>query len=113
MSEVNVSLKSGLTIRTINPFAIQVVKEIGIDTSENSIDSVFDFYKEGRLYLYVITVCDRESEKNCPVFPGVRVRINWNIDDPAMFEGSTDEKYQNAVTIQNFIEQKIDDLLTL
>ncbi len=36
---------AGLTILTINPFAIQVMKEIGIDTSENSIDSVFDFYK--------------------------------------------------------------------
>ena len=98
---------AGLTIGTINPLAIQVMKEIGIDISGNSIDSVFDFYKEGRLYRYVITVCDRESEKNCPVFPGVRERINWNIDDPAMFERSTDEKYQNAVTPEILLNKRL------
>ncbi|HHX52774.1 MAG TPA: arsenate reductase ArsC [Erysipelothrix sp.] len=99
---------AGINTGKINPLAIQVMKEIGLDISQAPVDSVFDFYKEGRLYSYVITVCSKEAEKKCPVFPGIRKRINWPLEDPATYEGSEQERYQKAVEIRDEIEKKID-----
>ncbi len=100
---------AGLTVKEINPLAIKVMKEYGIDISNNSVDSVFDFFKEGRLYSYVITVCSKEAENECPIFPGIRKRINWNLEDPEAFEGTDEEKYQKAMKLRNEIEKRIDD----
>jgi hypothetical protein len=45
---------AGLMTKEINSLAIQVMSEIDLDISKNSSDSVFDFYKQGRLYNHVI-----------------------------------------------------------
>ncbi|MFH0788327.1 MAG: arsenate reductase ArsC, partial [Pseudomonadota bacterium] len=49
---------AGLEPGTLNPLAVEVMKEIGIDISGNQTKSAFDLFKEGRLYTHVITVCD-------------------------------------------------------
>jgi len=99
----------GLTVKEINPLAIEVMKDYGIDISKNKANCVFDFFNEGRLYEYVITVCSKEAEKECPIFPGIRKRINWNLEDPEAFTGTEDEKYQKAIHLMSEIENRIDD----
>lgn len=99
---------AGLSKRAIDPLAIKVMKDYGLDISGNSVDSVFDFYKEGRLYDFVITVCSRESEKECPVFPGIRKRVNWEIEDPESYTGTQEEKLQKAEQLRDEIEKRID-----
>ena len=66
---------AGLEPKPINPLVVEVMQEIGYDLSRAKPDSVFEFFKEGRLYDYVITVCDetaagsalsfRESRSGC------------------------------------------------
>jgi arsenate reductase len=65
----------GLGPNPIIPLVVQVMQEIGHDLSGAKSDSVFDFFKEGRLYDYVITVFDETAAGQCPVFPGIKKRF--------------------------------------
>lgn len=75
--------------KEVNPNAIKVMKEIGIDISENSptnaeiyIDMPFD---------YVITVCDNAKE-TCPIFTGdVKEKVHIGFEDPAAATGTDEE----------------------
>ena len=62
---------AGLEPGTINPLVVEVLKEEGIDITGKKTNSVFEFYKEGRRYHYVITVCSKEASERCPIFPGI------------------------------------------
>jgi arsenate reductase (thioredoxin) len=98
---------AGLMTKEINPLAIHVMSEIDLDISKNSSDSVFEFYKQGRLYQYVITVCSREAEEKCPMFPGIQRRLNWNLPDPEEFEGTTEEKLEKARQLRDQIRNRV------
>lgn len=98
---------AGLEKGTLNPFAVRAMKEDGIDISENKTKSVFDFFTEGRLYEYVITVCDEASASACPIFPGVHKKINWSFEDPSSFTGTDEEKLQQTRTVRNNIKEAV------
>jgi len=104
---------AGLEPGKLNPLAIGVMQEIGIDISQNKTKSVFDFYKQGKRYDYVITVCDESQAQKCPVFPGTAVtrRIHWSFDDPAGFQGSWEEKMEKTRAVRDQIKQRIDSWL--
>src|SRR3990167_5775132 len=61
---------AGLEPGKLNPVVVETMKEVGIDISQNKTKSVFNFYKQGKQYDYVITVCDESQSGQCPVFPG-------------------------------------------
>jgi arsenate reductase len=76
--------------KAVNPRAIQVMKEIGIDISSHYPKSLDKFINNE--FDYVITVCDNAS-KNCPVFSGkVKNRLHIGFEDPADAVGTEDEK---------------------
>ena len=73
----------------VSPYAVEVMKEIGIDISRQNPTSVGEFTKES--FDYVITVCDNAKEV-CPVFTGdVKNRLHIGFDDPAEAVGSKEE----------------------
>lgn len=78
---------------TVNPYAIRVMAEVGIDISQHHSKSLFDYIE--KRFDYVITVCDNAA-KNCPYFPGKAERIHWGLQDPAV-AGATEE-----VSLMNF-----------
>ncbi len=106
---------AGLEPGKLNPLAIGVMQEMGIDISENKTKSVFDFYKEGKRYDYVITVCDESQAQKCPVFPGTAVmrRIHWGFDDPAGFQGSWEEKLEKTRQVRDRIKKQIEQWLII
>ena len=70
----------------VNPKAIKVMQESGIDISNNSTRSVDIFLND--IWDYVITVCD-DANETCPVFPGkVKHRIHLGFEDPSDARGS-------------------------
>ncbi|HAG22885.1 MAG: Arsenate reductase [Synergistales bacterium 53_16] len=93
----------------INPLVIDVMKEIGIDISRNATKKVFDLYKAGRIYNYVIAVCDAVQAERCPIFPGVRKQIHWPLPDPASFTGSWEEKLQKTREVRDQMKAKIEE----
>ncbi len=100
---------AGLTPGTLNPLAIEVMKEVGIDISKNVPKSVFDLYKSGAFFAYVITVCDAEAAQRCPIFPGVSRRISWSFPDPASFTGSWEERLAQTRQVRDAIRDKIEE----
>ena len=59
---------AGLEPKPVNSLVVEVMQEIGYDLSKARSDSVFEFFKEGRLYDYVITVCDETAAGNARFF---------------------------------------------
>jgi arsenate reductase (thioredoxin) len=98
---------AGLEPGTLNPLAVEVMKEIGIDISQNKTKSAFDFFKEGRLYTHVITVCDETSAEQCPFFPGITTRLHWSFADPSSFIGTYEEKLEKTRQVREAIREKI------
>ncbi|MGD2013226.1 MAG: arsenate reductase ArsC, partial [Desulfobacterales bacterium] len=86
-----------------------VMREIGFDLSKAKSDSVFDFFKEGRLYDYVITVCDETAAGQCPVFPGITKRFHWPFMDPEALTGNHEEKLAALREIREQIRRKVSD----
>ena len=69
----------------INPLAIKIMAEAGIDISKHRSKSVIEFIDQN--FDYVVTVCGN-AQKTCPVFPGKHEKIHWDLEDPAAAEGS-------------------------
>lgn len=99
---------AGLEPKPVNPYVIEVMKEVGYDLSDNTSDSVLQFFKEGRLYDYVITVCDESIENQCPIFPGIARRLHWPFPDPQKVTGTKNEKLEKIRLIRDRIKQHID-----
>jgi arsenate reductase (thioredoxin) len=73
----------------VNPDAIKVMGEVGIDISGQRSKDVAQFL--GQRFTHVITVCDKAKEA-CPIFPGAFWNLHWSIDDPAPAQGSYDQR---------------------
>ena len=98
---------AGLEPGKLNPLAISVLQEIGIDISKNKTQSVFDVFKSGELFAYVITVCDESEAEGCPIFPGVTKRLRWSFPDPSKFSGSSEEKLEQTRKVRDKIDNQI------
>ena len=73
----------------VNPYAVKVMKEEGIDISGGKPKDVADFID--RSFDFVITVCDNAKE-TCPVFSGkVKERLHMGFEDPAKASGTKEE----------------------
>jgi arsenate reductase len=70
---------AGTKPSSVNPIAIQVMKEIGIDISEHRSKHIDEF--KGKIFDYVVTVCDNAKE-SCPFFPGNTKHLHWEFPDP-------------------------------
>ena len=98
---------AGLEPGKLNPLAVEVLREIDIDISKNKTQAVFDVFKSGELFAYVITVCDESEAGGCPIFPGVTTRLHWSFPDPSKFTGSPDEKLEQTRRVRDKIDNQI------
>ena len=99
---------AGLEPGVLNPYAVRVMAEAGIDIADATTKSVFDLYKAGRLYNYVVTVCDQEAAERCPIFPGAAERIHWSFADPSKATGSDIEKMAQVRAVRDQIRAQIE-----
>ena len=75
----------------VNPLAIKVLSEVGIDWSAAQSKVLTGFLDEP--WDYVITVCDR-ARQACPVFPRQVNTLHWGLDDPSEVDGTDEEKLE-------------------
>ncbi len=98
---------AGLEPGTLNPIVVEVMREYGIDISGNKTKSAFDFYKQGKRYDYVVTVCDESQSERCPIFPNALARLHWGFEDPSAFRGTQEEKREKTRTVRDKIKKRI------
>jgi arsenate reductase len=99
---------AGLEPGTLNPLAVEAMKEIGIDISGKKPQGVFDVFMSGQLFSYVITVCDESEAASCPIFPGVTRRLHWSFADPAALAGSREERLEETRQIRDQVRARIE-----
>jgi arsenate reductase (thioredoxin) len=98
---------AGLEPTAVNPLAAEGMREVGIDISKNTAKSVFDFYTQGKLYSFVITVCDEANAQRCPIFPGITARLHWSFEDPDGFTGTHTENLAKMRKLRDAIKEKV------
>ena len=102
---------AGLEPSVVNPKAIQVMQEDGVDISSHTSKDAEQFV--GQKFDFIITVCDNAKER-CPFFPGQAERIHWSFKDPADAVGSEEEvldEFRNVrdqikATLKTFIDEQ-------
>lgn len=102
---------AGLEPTEVNPLVIEVMKEEGVDLSGKKTQSVFELFKAGKLYDYVITVCDESVAAKCPVFPGITHRLHSPFPDPSAFEGDHAGKIEQTREVLASIKQAVNDFI--
>ncbi len=98
---------AGLEPGKLNPFVVRALQEVGIDISAKTTQSVFDLYKAGRRYDYVVTVCSPEAAERCPIFPGPGRKLHWPFPDPSAFTGSEEDVLARVRELRDAIREKV------
>jgi len=99
---------AGLEPGTISPLAVETLHELGIDISKNTTQRVFDVWKSGQIFQFVVTVCSEAETEGCPIFPAVATRLHWPFDDPSKFTGTHEERLAGARRVRDQIRARID-----
>ncbi|MCS7307120.1 MAG: arsenate reductase ArsC [Aquificaceae bacterium] len=93
--------------KEVNPLAIEVMKEKGIDISHQRPKGLEAIpYNELNL---IITLCD-SARQSCPIVNGAE-HIHWSLQDPAGFEGTEAEKLEVFRRVRDDIEERVWDML--
>jgi arsenate reductase len=87
----------------VNPLVVEAMQEEGFDLSGKKPQSVFELFKNGRLFDHVITVCS-DTESQCPIFPGITRRWHMPFPDPSKATGTRDEQLTQVRTIREMIK---------
>lgn len=94
----------GLKPTQINPLVVEAMAEEGVDLSGKATSSVFEYFRKGRLFDVVVTVCNEAEEEGCPVFPGVTHRLSLPFPDPERFQGTRQERLNQVKTLRDNIK---------
>ena len=100
---------AGLEATGVNPHAIKVMEEIGIDISSQRSKSV-DEYKDQK-FDFVITLCSKVEEA-CPTLPGEAKRLHWPFLDPGRVEGTEEEILTAFRRVRDGLKIKLHSLLS-
>lgn len=92
---------AGIETHGVNPKAIQVMSEVGIDISAHTSNHVDEYSNID--FDYVITVCDNAKE-SCPYFPTQALKFHYNFPDPAKAKGTDQEIMQEFRRVRDLIK---------
>src|SRR3954452_17811600 len=92
---------AGVETHGVNPRAIEIMKEDGIDISNHTSNNVNEYRDID--FDYVITVCDNAKER-CPYFPGNAKKFHHNFPDPAKATGPEQQIIQQFREVRDIIK---------
>jgi len=99
---------AGIRPSRVNPRAIQVMGELGIDISHHRSKSLDDL--GGEQFDLVITVCDNAAQQ-CPMFPGSTEILHISFPDPAKATGSEEEILAEFRQVRDDLRERLVPLL--
>jgi arsenate reductase len=105
--EVN---SAGFDPQPIHPYVFKVMQEIGYDISKQQPKDLWQLTRNEHFGI-VITVCRKGEEEDCPTIPGVFTRLFWNIEDPAVFQGTEEQKLAKFREVRDLIHEQVKSFL--
>jgi len=99
---------AGVEVHGVNPKAVQVMAEDGVDISHHTSNHVDEYAAVP--FDYVLTVCDHANEV-CPVFPSTAKKLHHNFPDPAKATGSTEEVMQQFRSVRDQVKTYANDFV--
>ena len=103
------AFSAGTEATRVNPLAIEVMAELGINMSKHYSKTLEAF--SGDQFDQVITLCGSANEL-CPVYVGGVKRVHIGFDDPSRTVGSHEEVVQDFRRVRDEIKEKLVDYLT-
>jgi arsenate reductase (thioredoxin) len=97
---------AGTQASYVNPTAVEVMKEIGIDISKHHSKNLTAF--DGQSFDYVITLCGSANE-TCPLYIGGTKKTHIGFDDPAKAHGTKEEILREFRRVRDEIKEKLTD----
>lgn len=95
---------AGIEAHGVNPNAVKAMKEVGIDISNQTSDTINrDILNKANL---VVTLCGHANDV-CPATPPHKTREHWGFDDPAKAEGTVEEKWFFFQRVRDEIGERI------
>jgi arsenate reductase len=88
----------------LNPLAVAVMRELGIDISRHRSKGMDEF--AGQQFDYVITVCDQARE-SCPVPPPSTKSLHWSFEDPAAAKGPAESRKAVFRRVRDEIAERV------
>lgn len=92
---------AGVETHGVNPKAIEVMKEDGINISHHTSNNVIEYLDVS--FDFIITVCDNANDK-CPVFPSTAKKFHYNFPDPAKATGTPEEIMSEFRRVRDMIK---------
>ena len=101
---------AGLSPTGLNPLAVEVMSEAGIDISHHSSDRINqELIKDADI---IITLCG-DARDSCPMVGKNTKHFHWPLSDPAQTEGSPEEVKQKFREVRDEIQKKVKELLNI
>jgi arsenate reductase len=99
---------AGVETHGVNPRAIAIMEEDGIDLSGHTSNNIDEYYNIE--FDYIITVCDNAKER-CPYFPSKAQKFHYNFPDPAKAQGTEDEIMSEFRRVRDMIKGYAEDFI--
>ena len=100
---------AGVETHGVNPKAIAVMKDDGIDISNHTSNNISEY--SNIEFDYIITVCDNAKER-CPYFPSKAKKFHYNFPDPAKAVGTEEDIFKQFKLVRNMIKEYSKNFIT-
>jgi arsenate reductase (thioredoxin) len=104
------AMSAGIEPAPVNPLAVAVMAERGIDISGKRAklvaEAVAELAARDETFDTVVTVCSKAAGL-CPFVPGVRVTERWSFDDPGTVTGTPEEQLEKVRRVRDDIEAAV------
>ena len=104
------AFSAGTEPSSVHPLAVGVMRELGIDISDQRSKGLEEF--AGQKFDYVITLCS-QTDESCPVFFGGTHKIHMGFPDPAEASGSDEERLAAFRKVRDQIRVQVVEFLSM
>lgn len=103
-----IAFSAGTEATWVNPLAIRVLAELGIDITHHHSKTLAEFTNQE--FDYVITLCGSANEQ-CPLFFGGVERKHIGFDDPSRLSGADEQVLPEYCRVRDEIRKKLNEYL--
>ena len=99
---------AGLEPGTLKPLVLEAMREVGIDLSSKTTQTVFEVFKAGRRFDYVVTLCGEKKAERCPTFPGITKRLHWSIPERVKTTQTKEQQMAHIRTVRDLMKARVE-----